>query len=108
METQLKPSQIFFSHTKISSRFTGCSKKLTETLHELIDCKTSIDTIPKIKVFYWQVNDKTKYLSENNRRLWVFKQLESKGLLNQISVRLVKSTKPKHIINTYSLTAKFI
>ena len=73
----LKPSQIHFTHTKISNKFTGCGKTVNTTLQEIVNGKTLIDSIPKIKVFYFNNGNEIKYLSENNRRLWVFKQLES-------------------------------
>ena len=106
--TQLKPSQIYFTHTKLSNKFTGCGKELVETLHELIDGTISIDSIPKIKVYYYDTGKEIKYLSENNRRLWVFKQLESNGLIDEISVRLEKTTNPRYLTNSYSLNAKII
>ena len=106
--TQLKPSQIYFTHTKLSNKFTGCGKELVETLQELIDQIISVDSIPKIKVYYFYTGNEIKYLSENNRRLWVFKQLESNGLIDEISVRLEKTTNPKYLKNSYSLNAKII
>lgn len=106
MGTKLKPSQIYFSHIKISSNFTGCGNPLAETLQDLIDGKITVENIPKIKVYYFQTSDGIKYLSENNRRLWVFKQLESMNLIDNVSVRLEKSSNKKHQTNQYSLRAK--
>lgn len=105
---QLKPSQIYFTHSVISSQFTGCGKLIEESLIEIINGDTQISDIPKIKVFYCQQkNGDIKYLSENNRRLWLFKELERLGKLDYIQVRLEKTTKDKYVNNTYSLNAKF-
>ena len=58
---------------------------------------------------YWKTyyeNGIIKYFSENNRRLWVFKQLEKLKLLDAIEVRLEKTNNKKYIKNTYALEAK--
>lgn len=108
MESSLKPSEIHFTHSKINNRFTGCCKLLTETLDEIISGKTLISSIPKIKVFYVEQNGSIKYFSENNRRLWVFKQLEKNGYITHINIRLEKTNKTKYFNNTYVLEAKII
>jgi len=48
----LNPMLIYFTHSKINERFTGCSKLLSETLNDILTKKITIDSIPKIKVFY--------------------------------------------------------
>jgi len=106
MISYLKPSQIHFTHSNISNKFTGCGKLLAETLSEILNGSTKIDDIPKIKVFYFIQDGKRKYISENNRRLWVFKQLEKLGFISEIEVRLEKTNNIKHITNTYALEAK--
>lgn len=106
MNTLLKPSQIYFTHSNIRNRFTGCNKLLHETLDEIINMKTSINDIPKIKVYYVIKNGEIYYLSENNRRLWLFKELEKLEKLTTIEVRLEKTTNKKYMKNQYSLNAK--
>lgn len=106
MLSNLKPSEIYFSHSNICNKFTGCRKSLTETLNEITTGTTKISDIPKIKVFYFVQDDKIKYISENNRRLWVFKQLEKNGIITHIEVRLEKTNNKKYIVNTYSLESK--
>jgi hypothetical protein len=102
----LQPSVIYFTHSNINFKFTGCGKLLEETLNEIIVGKTSVEDIPKIKVFYTYEDGIIKYFSENNRRLWVFKQLEKLKLLDTIVVRLEKTNNKKYIKNTYALEAK--
>jgi hypothetical protein len=106
MTFHLKPSEIHFTHSNISDKFTGCGKSLIETLNEITTGTTKITDIPKIKVFYFVRDGKTKYISENNRRLWVFKQLEKNGIISEVEVRLEKTNNKKHIINTYSLESR--
>ena len=103
---RLKPSDIYFTHSIISDKFTGCGKFINQTLNEVINGSTSIDDIPTIKVFYTQENGIIKYFSENNRRLWLFKTLESLGKVDTVPVRLEKTNNKKYIKNTYSLKAK--
>ncbi len=45
-----KVSDIYFTHSKIREKFTGCGKTLHETLQELLDKKITIYDIPRIKV----------------------------------------------------------
>lgn len=108
MSTTIKPSQIYFTHSKICGKFTGCGKLLTDTLNEIVTNQTSVNQIPQIKVFYTEIDGMIKYYSENNRRLWLFKQLEQLNKLTVISVRLEKTTNKKYINNTHSLNAKIV
>lgn len=102
----LNPSDILFTHSVISQRFTGCGKLLNETLQDIMGNKTSINDIPKIKVFYIMKGSNIIYMSENNRRLWVFKELQRNGLIDSIDVRLEKATHKKYFNNSYSLNAR--
>lgn len=81
---EIDPSIIYFTHSKIRIRFTGCCKLLEETLEEIKTGITAIESIPKIRVIY----DGTRYYSLNNRRLWVFKELNKIGLLDLVKVEL--------------------
>ncbi len=109
MSASLNPIDIHFTHSVISERFTGCGKQLRETLQDIIENKTSVHDIPKIKVFYID-NGKNDiiYMSENNRRLWVFKELHRLGFLDTVNVRLERATNKKYYKNSksYSLHAK--
>lgn len=99
----IKPSTIYFTHSKIRKQFTGCGKMLNETLEELASGKTQISSIPTIKVY----TDGTNFYSMNNRRLWVFKELENRGLIDTISVYLEPLPSHSKIAkNKYSLVAK--
>ena len=84
-------------------------KLISETQQQLLSRQISIDIIPKIKVFLvTSVDSQSRYLSENNRRLWLFKELEKIGFLSEIEVRLERSTKQKYRVNTYSKEAKLM
>lgn len=104
-QVELNVAEIYFSHSKIRNRFTGCSKLLQETLDEIIAGKTTIEDIPMISVIY----DGIRYFSLNNRRLWVFKELAKLGKLEKIKVNLKKPVtrnEMKLCQNQLSLNAK--
>jgi hypothetical protein len=101
----LNPSNIYFTHSRIRQQFTGNGMMVMDSLEECIKNPTQIKSIPKIKVIYDQKSD--RYLSMNNRRLWLFKRLQQEGKLESIPVYL-EYLKPnsKMWYNTYSLVAK--
>lgn len=101
----LKPDIIYFTHSKIRNRFTGCGKYLTETYDEIVKNPDLINKIPKIKVIY---NSETnEFYSMNNRRLWVFKKLYEDKKIKEIPA-LVENIKSNSRIknNKYSQFAK--
>ena len=121
---ELKPSEIYFTFSKISDTFSGCSKTLVETLLQLEKRDISSRDIPAIAVVEIdkptaddereeddeesddEEEDRRKssarkkkkkknkmktekiFVSMNNRRLWVFKEAEKRGILQTIRVRL--------------------
>jgi hypothetical protein len=70
----LKPSEIFYSQDSIMNRFQ-CGKYIGATLDELCDGGCVIEQIPTISVD--QMNG--KWVTGDNRRLWVFRHLERLG-----------------------------
>ena len=120
---ELKPSEIYFTFSKISVTFSGCSKTLMETLLQLEKRDISSRDIPAVAVVEIdkptagdereeddeesddEEEDRRKssarkkkkknkmktekiFVSMNNRRLWVFKEAEKRGILQTIRVRL--------------------
>ena len=120
---ELKPSEIYFTFSKISDTFSGCSKTLVETLLQLEKRDISSRDIPAVAVVEIdkptaggereeddeesddEEEDRRKssarkkkkknkmktekiFVSTNNRRLWVFKEAEKRGILQTIRVRL--------------------
>ena len=120
---ELKPSEIYFTFSKISDTFSGCSKTLMETLLQLEKRDISSRDIPAVAVVEIdkptagdereeddeesddEEEDRRKssarkkkkknkmktekiFVSMNNRRLWVFKEAEKRGILQTIRVRL--------------------
>ncbi len=103
----MNPLNIYFTHSKISPKFTGCSKTILESYNEIKENPMVLENIPIIKVYF----DGKKYYSENNRRLYLFKLLANDGIIDNVPVRIevLKGKKlEKYLKNTYSLNAKIV
>ncbi len=101
----IDPSIIYFTHSKIRNRFSGCNKTIDDTYNEIILGNTLINDIPRISVHYY--ND--KYISLNNRRLYLFKKLQKEKIINTIYVIIKPLPSNSRIkTNSYSLDAKAI
>ena len=102
----LDPDVIYFTHSKIRKRFTGCNKLIEDTLNEIQSKITTIDDIPIITVYC----DGHNYFTQNNRRLYLYKKCKSKGLLkdNLINVLIKPMGKKRYTINNCSLNASAI
>ena len=81
---EIDPSIVYFTHARIRSTFSGCGRKVEETLDEIINGKLKPADLPFITVMY----DGSVYYSLNNRRLWVLKQCKERGLVDHIRVRV--------------------
>lgn len=104
--TYLNPNIIYFTHSKIRNQFSGCGRMLYQTLSDLRFNPKMIENIPKIKVVYDQEND--RYISMNNRRLYIFKTLYNEGMIKEIPVKLEINKDSKIKKNEYSLKAKIV
>ncbi|XP_045170382.2 uncharacterized protein LOC123532856 [Mercenaria mercenaria] len=82
----LKPSEIFFSQDSINNVFDkNCGhryKPIGETLDALCEGRCSVNSIPTISV----VKHNNKWFTADNRRLWVFRNLERLGKCDKIYV----------------------
>ena len=106
---EIDPQCIRFTHARIRPFFTGCGRRIEDTLADIIEGKMSVNELPKITVI---LNEGT-YFSLNNRRLYVLKELRCKGLLkgNVIKARLkvaLEREKDKYKIERCSLLAKIM
>jgi hypothetical protein len=106
---EIDPSQVRFTHARIRPFFTGCGRRVEDTLADIIEGRTLLDDLPRITVI---AND-GYYFSLNNRRLYVLKELHSRGLLpgGKILVRVkdaLTREKERYIIDRCSLSAKIM
>ena len=91
----LDPSIVYFTHSRIKDTFSGCGKTIAETESEILSGKLKVSDIPMITILF----DGTRYCSQNNRRLFLFKKLGLKEI--RARVKLVEPMK-----NQFSLTAR--
>lgn len=105
---KIDPTTVFFTHSRIRGTFSGCGKRLVETLEEITSGQLKVEDLPVITV----IHDGERYISLNNRRLWVLKQCHEKGFLEEgkVLVRMryerTQSSKSSKQTVTYSLSAK--
>ena len=81
----LKPSDILYSQNSIGNKFTN-GLQIGEVLDDIMEDRLSISRLPTIKVTCIDGS----YVSCDNRRLWILKQLERLGRLNEVSVKIAK------------------
>jgi hypothetical protein len=101
------PSTIYFTHARIRKQFSGCAKNVQETLDEIVEGKLCPTALPFITVISY--GSGAPYFSINNRRLWVLKECQQRGLLpnNSIRVRVKIEKEPaKYSAETCTLAAK--
>lgn len=111
----LDPRNIRFAHSRIRPVFSGCGRRVEDTLEDIRQGKTSVAALPTITVIEGPPIEKDRnqnwYFSLNNRRLWVFKACREEGLLEVIKVR-VRSLKSNEVerytVERCSLSAKFM
>lgn len=86
---EFDPLDIYYTHSKIRPFFSGCGKRIVDTIAEIESGKITAHDIPQISVI--QDNQGNAYCL-NNRRLYVFKHIRRLGLLenNKIAVRVKK------------------
>ena len=101
--TQVDPAIVYFSHARIRTSFSGCGRKVEDTLTEIVEGRLKPEELPFITVMFDRATG--TYFSLNNRRLWVFKECKKRGLLENIRVR-VRTEESKYNSETCALEAK--
>ena len=104
---EIDPSVIYFTHARIRPFFTGCGRRVEDTLMDLRNGSLTVDALPKITVICNEGN----YYSLNNRRLYVLKELRSTGSLMVIKARLkvaLDREKDRYTVERMSLSARIM
>ena len=86
----ISPAHIHFTHNSISQRFS-CGRHIEHTYQQLLEYQISIDAIPMMEI---AKQDGKFWTYTGNRRLWVFRKLNSAGLLPSVNARLVQRRIP--------------
>lgn len=79
----IDPSIIRFTHARIRPYFTGCGKKIEDTIQEIVDGVTTVEDLPLITV----IENDGEYFSLNNRRLYTIKHVQGLGLLKKPTIQ---------------------
>ncbi|XP_065927828.1 uncharacterized protein [Magallana gigas] len=91
----LAPSRIYYSQDSISNKFGKSTKHagvlIGETLDKLLTGECSIHDIKTIQVLFRN----GRYLTADNRRLWIFKKLEELGECTEIPIRMTRYINPQ-------------
>ena len=73
----IDPNVVRFTHARVRPYFSGCGKKIEDSISELKSGTIALDDIPLITV----IENDGHYFSLNNRRLYMFKFLNREGFL---------------------------
>jgi hypothetical protein len=101
------PSRVRFQHARIRPFFSGCGRRVEDTLDEIRQGKMKPSDLPPIQILLGPVDEATGepwYFSLNNRRLWVLKRCREECLLpgNRIFARVRKPKSEQEALR-YSL-----
>mmetsp|Transcript_42285 Transcript_42285/g.133399 ORF Transcript_42285/g.133399 Transcript_42285/m.133399 type:complete len:1507 (+) Transcript_42285:67-4587(+) len=99
---RIRPSEVFFTHDSIKASFSD-GRPIDDTLQALRSEKISINVIPELTLS-WGAEGRWPprwWSYTGNRRLWVFRQLEEQGMLQDIICKVTDAKVP-----TFRLTTK--
>lgn len=92
---QLSPSEIYFSQDSISNVFGQSTrhhdKNIGEILDDILLGKCKITDLPPIEV----TKRRGLWVTADNRRLWILKQLQMLGECDKIAVKHAKYIDPR-------------
>ncbi|XQJ30857.1 hypothetical protein NXY56_006963 [Leishmania guyanensis] len=93
----IDPLLIYFTFSRIRPRFS-CGRTIGSTLQQFRDGELQLRDLPLLSV----LTDGAHYYSQNNRRLYTYKQLKREGLLDTVPVRLRPLPRTKRMYSKYS------
>ena len=98
---RMSPGSIFFTHDSIKGTFRD-GRLVRETLRQLLMREIEPSAIPTMSVCWHPASgyDARFWTYTGNRRLWVFRQLEGEGLVEDIEVLVVDETVSKKHMTT--------
>lgn len=102
----LAPTNIYYSQDSISNRFGKCTQHsgvlIGKTLDDILSGKISINDISRIEI----VSRDGVYRTADNRRLWVFKKLESLGECSKVPVRFIQYINPQKCVTESTIRVR--
>ncbi|KAH3781499.1 hypothetical protein DPMN_159329 [Dreissena polymorpha] len=93
----IRPSEMYYSQDSINIYFDKRSphnrKRIGETLNDICEGRCRVSSIPTITVVYRY----GKWVTADNRRLWVFRELERLGKCDSIYVHIGSFIPPRKL-----------
>lgn len=83
-ERYLKPADILFTQDSISAKFQN-GARIRDVLQALLDKRIKVSDIPLMRI----VKNFNKWWSFDNRRLWLFREMASRGRCEEVKVRII-------------------
>ncbi len=105
----IDPIEVYFTHSRIRPFFSGCGRRVLDTLSDIENGRLDLSSLPTITI----LENGQFFFSLNNRRLYVLKELRKKGLLpnDQIRVR-IKQANPqectRYVVGKCALNASIM
>lgn len=75
---EIDPAIVYFTHSKIRPVFSGCGRRIQDTIEEITGGLKTVADVPFITIL---TSGDGHYYSLNNRRLYVLKYLRANGFL---------------------------
>jgi hypothetical protein len=95
---RIDPAQVHFTFARIRPVFS-CGRRIVEdTMQQILGGELDIARLPTIQVLY----DGEHYYSMNNRRLYLFKELQRVGFLKTVVARVEPVPATKRMQSKYS------
>jgi hypothetical protein len=97
---EIDPAVIYFTFSRIRPTFS-CGRTIEQTLADLRSNVLKPHQLPQITL----LSDGVHYYSQNNRRLYCFKQLREEGSITKITARVKMIPNTKRMDNKYTPSA---
>lgn len=96
--TQIDPSSVYFTFSRIRPQFS-CGRRVEDTLQALVDGSLKVEELPTIAVL---LDGQGNLFSLNNRRMFVYKELQRMGLVQTVPARVRPVPNTKRMATKYS------
>ena len=113
---EVNVAELYYTHARVRPFFSGCGRRLEDTLQQILSGAMTLDQLPRLTVMTNECarTGKMHLYCLNNRRLWVLKELYSKGYFSNgrlLRVRLKEATgkeQGRYTVERCSLTARMM
>src|SRR3546814_893481 len=97
----IDPAHIRFTHSRIRPFFSGCGRRVEDTMNDILEGRMRFEDLPFITVIAMEGGD--VFFSLNNRRMYVIKQLKERGFLQTVPVRIKSDAERRKLREKYTI-----